>query len=144
VHWQAGDRLLPAQRVTVAGESGLWVGPSGWHPIWHQIATAASGHSPAALILITRAAIAGATLHTPPGQHTQRYQQLASLAIVACRTAGQPVPAGFLAILAQGAPAQIVPQPQHIRTAVADELASQGVPGAEAVAIELLPEANLT
>jgi integrase len=28
VHWQAGDRLLPAQRVTVAGESGLWVGPA--------------------------------------------------------------------------------------------------------------------
>jgi hypothetical protein len=28
VHWQAGDRLLPAQRVTVAGESGLWVDPA--------------------------------------------------------------------------------------------------------------------
>jgi integrase len=28
VHWQAGDRLLPAQRVTGAGESGLWVDPA--------------------------------------------------------------------------------------------------------------------
>ena len=27
VHWQAGDRPLPAQRVTVAGESALWVDP---------------------------------------------------------------------------------------------------------------------
>ena len=28
VHWQAGDRELPAPQVTVAGESGLWVGPA--------------------------------------------------------------------------------------------------------------------
>ena len=28
VHWQAGDRELPAPRVTVAGESALWVGPA--------------------------------------------------------------------------------------------------------------------
>ena len=27
VHWQAGDRPLPAPRVTVAGESALWVDP---------------------------------------------------------------------------------------------------------------------
>ena len=27
VHWQAGDRPLPAQRVTVSGESALWVDP---------------------------------------------------------------------------------------------------------------------
>ena len=28
MHWQAGDRPLPAQRVTVAGESALWVDPA--------------------------------------------------------------------------------------------------------------------
>ena len=28
VHWQAGDRLLPAQQVTVAGESAVWVDPA--------------------------------------------------------------------------------------------------------------------
>ena len=28
VHWQAGDRPLPAPRVTVAGESVLWVDPA--------------------------------------------------------------------------------------------------------------------
>jgi len=27
VHWRAGDRPLPEPRVSVAGESGLWVGP---------------------------------------------------------------------------------------------------------------------
>jgi integrase len=28
VHWQAGDRTLPAPRVSVAGESALWVDPA--------------------------------------------------------------------------------------------------------------------
>jgi integrase len=28
VHWQAGDRELPAPKVTVAGESALWVDPA--------------------------------------------------------------------------------------------------------------------
>jgi integrase len=28
VHWQAGNRPLPAPRVSVAGESGLWVDPA--------------------------------------------------------------------------------------------------------------------
>ena len=28
VHWQAGDRPLPAAPVTVAGESALWVDPA--------------------------------------------------------------------------------------------------------------------
>lgn len=37
----------------------------------------------------------------------------------ACHTAGQPVPAGFLTALAGGAPASIVPRPEHVRAAVA-------------------------
>ena len=28
VHWQAGDRPLPAPRVSVAGESALWIDPA--------------------------------------------------------------------------------------------------------------------
>ena len=28
VHWQAGDRPLPAPRVSTAGESGLWIDPA--------------------------------------------------------------------------------------------------------------------
>src|SRR6476646_6209282 len=28
VHWQAGDRPLPAARVSVAGESAVWVDPA--------------------------------------------------------------------------------------------------------------------
>ena len=138
-NWQMG----PAH--TALARPGWWaIHDSDWGPVWRQLATAAAAYSPDALSLITRAVITGATLHAPPSRHTQRYQQLASTAIVACYTAGQPLPAGFLAALAQGAPAQIVPQPQHVRTAVADELASMGVQDAEAVAFELLPEAGLT
>lgn len=124
---------------------GWWaIHDSDWSPLWHQLAAEASAHSPGALILITRAAITGATLHVPPGRHTQRYQQLASTAIAACHTAGQPVPAGFLTALADGAPARIVPKPEHVRTAVAAELGSRGVPHPEAVAVTLLPEIGLT
>ena len=28
VHWQAGDRPVPDQQVTVSGESALWVDPA--------------------------------------------------------------------------------------------------------------------
>ena len=28
VHWQAGDRLLPPPRASVAGESALWIDPA--------------------------------------------------------------------------------------------------------------------
>jgi hypothetical protein len=124
---------------------GWWaIHDTDWGPPWHDLAAAASAHSPAALILITRAAITGATLHVPPGRHTQRFQQLAAAAIGACHTAGQPVPAGFLAALADGAPARIVPRPEHVRTAVAAELGSRGIADPEAVAVTLLPEAGLT
>ena len=115
-----------------------------WGPIWHDLAAAAAGHSPAALILLTRAAITGATLDTPPSRHTQRFQQGASTAIAACYSSGQPLPAGFLAALADGAPAHIAPKPEHVRTAVAAELRTLGVPDPDATAITLLPEASLT
>jgi len=136
-NWQMG----PAH-AALARPAWWAIHDSDWGPLWHQLATAAAAHSPDALTLITRAAITGATLHAPPSRSTQRYQQLASLAIVASHITGQPVPPGFLAALAQGAPAQIVPQLRHVRTAVADELAGQGVQDAEAVAVELLPEAG--
>ena len=32
VHWQAGDRPLPAPRVSTAGESGLRVDPARYRP----------------------------------------------------------------------------------------------------------------
>lgn len=124
---------------------GWWaVHDSDWRQLWHEIAAAASARSPTALILITRAAIAGATLRLPLGRQTQRYQQLASTAIAACYITGQAVPAGFLAALADGAPAHIVPQPEHVRTEVAAELGSRGISDPEAVAITLLPEVSLT
>ena len=53
------------------------------------------------------------------------------------------MPAGFLAALADGAPASTVPRPEYVRTAAAAELASRGVPHPEAVAVTLLPEASL-
>ncbi len=128
----AGHDWEPGPAHAALARPGWWAShDSGWGLPWHELAAAASAHSPAALIAITRAAITGATLAVPPGRHTQRYQQLASTAIAAC------------AALADGAPASIVPKPEHVRTAVAAELASRGVPHPEAVAVTLLPEVSL-
>jgi hypothetical protein len=138
-HWE----LSPAHAALA--RPGWWAAhDSDWRPPWHEVAAAASAHSPAALVLITRAAIEGATLHAPPSWRTQRYQQLAAAAIAACHTAGQPLPAGFLTALADGAQARIVPRPEHVRSTVADELRTLGISHAEAVAVILLPEASLT
>jgi hypothetical protein len=140
----AGHDWKPGPAHAALARPGWWAShDSDWGPPWHEIAAAAAAYSPDALIQITRAAITGATLHAPPSRHTQRYQQLASTAIAACHTANQPVPAGFLAALAEGAPASMVPKPGHVRTAVAAELASWDIPHPEAVAVTLLPEVGL-
>jgi hypothetical protein len=140
----SGHDWEPGPAHAALARPGWWAShDSDWGPPWHDLAAAAAAHSAAALIAITSAAITGATLAVPPGRHTQRYQQLASTAIAACHTARQPVPAGFLAALADGAPASIVPNPEHVRTAVAAVLGSRGVPHPEAVAVTLLPEASL-
>ena len=140
----AGHGWEPGPAYAALARPGWWAShDTDWGPAWHELATAAAAHSAAALIGITRAAITGATLAVPPGRHTQRYQQLAASAIAACHTAGQPVPAGFLTALADGAPARIVPKPEHVRAAVAAELGSRGVRHPEAVAVTLLPEASL-
>jgi len=141
----AGHDWEPGPAHAALARPGWWaIHDSNWGPSWHDLAAAAVAHSPTALILITRAAITGATLYAPPSRHTQRYQQLASIAIAACHTAGRTVPPEFLAALADGAPARVVPRPEHVRTAVAAELRNRSVPHPEAVAVTLLPEASLT
>jgi integrase len=59
VHWQAGDRPMPAPRVTVAGESALWVDPA---------------EVPAA------AAVAGLAQALAAGRHGDRDELMASTA----------------------------------------------------------------
>lgn len=112
-------------------------------PLWRQIAAAARAFSPAALTVITRAALTGAPEHVRPGYQLQRYQQLAAISVAACHTAAQPVPDRFLADIAEGAPARLVPRPEHILRSVITELSGQGVPDPAVVAIALLPEASL-
>jgi Domain of unknown function (DUF4365) len=136
--WKPGPAHLALERPA------WWaIHDSDWGPPWHDLAAAASAHSPAALVLITRAAIIGATLHAPSSRHTQRYQELASTAIVACHTAGQPVPPRFLTALAAGEPGRLMPRPEHVRAAVATQLRNRGIPYPEAVAVTLLPGASL-
>jgi hypothetical protein len=135
----------PGPAHAALARPGWWsVHDTDWHEQWHQIAAAARAFSPAALTLITRAALTGALEHVRPGYQLQRYQQLAAISVGACHTAGQPVPDRFLAGLADGAPARLVPRPEHILRSVITELAGRGVADPAAIAIALLPEVDLT
>ena len=141
----AGHDWEPGPAHAALARPGWWsIHDSDWGPPWHQIAAAARTCSPAALTVITQAALTGALEHVRPGLQLQRYQQLAAVSVAACHTAGQPVPDQFLASLADGAPARLVPRPGHILTSVITELSSRGVPDPAATAISLLPGASLT
>ncbi|MGH3201326.1 MAG: hypothetical protein ACRDP5_04620, partial [Streptosporangiaceae bacterium] len=141
----AGHDWEPGPAHAALARPGWWsIHDSDWGPLWHQIAAAARTCSPAALTVITQAALTGALEHVRPGLQLQRYQQLAAISVAACHTAGQPVPDQFLASLADGAPARLIPRPEHILTSVITELSSRGIPDPAATAISLLPEAALT
>jgi hypothetical protein len=141
----AGHDWDPGPAHAALARPGWWsIHDSDWRALWHQIAAAARAHSPAALTVITRAALTGALEHVRPGLQVQRYQQLAAISVAACHTARQPVPDQFLAGLAGGTPAQLVPRPEHILRSVIAELSGQGAPDPAAVAIALLPEVSLT
>jgi hypothetical protein len=74
---------------------------------------------------------------------TQRYQQIAVLAVIACHDAGQPPPPGLLDELAQGADPARVPQPPYVLAAVISALGKRGVPDPEETAMRLLPGTRL-
>jgi len=135
----------PGPAHAALARPGWWaVHDSDWGPSWHQVAAAARVCSPDALTMITRAALTGALEHVRPGFQLQRYQELAAISVAACHAAGQPVPDRFLADLADGAPARLVPRPEHILKSVITTLSGQGVPDPAAIAIALLPEVALT
>jgi len=141
----AGNDWEPGPAHAALARPGWWsIHDGDWGPLWHQIAAAARTCSPEALTVITRAALTGALEHVRPALQLQRYQQLVAISVAACHTVGQPVPDGFLASLADGAPERLVPKPEHILTSVITELSGRGVPDPAATAIALLPGAGLT
>lgn len=116
---------------------------SGWENTWLQIATQARSHSADALTTITKAALTGALQHVSVGYVTQRYQQIAVLAVIACHDVGQPTPPGLLDELARGADPARVPQPPYVLAAVTSALSERGVPNPEETAMRLLPGTSL-
>ena len=110
---------------------------------WLQVATQARSHSADALTTITKAALTGALQHVSPGYATQRYQQIAVLAVLACHDSGQPTPPGLLDELARGADPARVPQPPYVLAAVTSALGERGVPDPEETAMRLLPGTSL-
>jgi len=153
------DLPLSAADITaLAADAGWQPGPAhtalarpawwrhheaGWGITWLQIATRARSHSADALTTITKAALTGALQHVSPGYVTQRYQQIAVLAVIACHDAGQPTPPGLLDELARGADPARVPQPAYVPGAVTSALSERGVPNPEETAMRLLPGTSL-
>ena len=116
---------------------------TGWEDTWLRIATQARSHSAEALTVTTEAALTGALQHVSSGYVTQRYQQIAVLAIVACHDAGEPSPPALLDKLAQGADPALVPRPPYVLAAVISALRERGVPDPEETAKGLLPGTSL-
>jgi hypothetical protein len=138
-NWQPG----PAH--TALARPAWWAQhDAGWEGTWLQVATRARRHSADALITVTRAAITGALQHFRPSYATQRYQQIAVLALVACHNVAQPSPAGFLDELARQARDGLAPDPRYILTALISALGDRGVTDPLATAVRLLPGVDLT
>ena len=114
-----------------------------WEGTWLQIATQARIHSAAALTTITSAALTGAIQHVSPSYSTQRYQQIAVIALLACHDAGHPSPDGLLAEIAQNARPGLAPQPPYVLAALIGALRERAVPEPEETAMRLLPGINL-
>lgn len=140
----ADDGWLPGPAHTALARPAWWRHhDTGWEDTWLRIATQARSHSAEALTAITEAALTGALQHVSAGYITQRYQQIAVLAVIACHDAGEPSPPGLLDKLAQGADPARVPRPPYVLAAVVSALRERGVPGPEETATRLLPGTSL-
>jgi hypothetical protein len=90
------------------------------------------------------AAITGALAHARPSHATQRYQQLAVQALLACHDTRQPAPDGFLDELARHARGGLAPDPRYVLKALITTLADRGVTDPVTPAIRLLPGVELS
>ena len=144
-HHRAGRRRRLAARPRPHGArpAGLVAPPRAGELPGSRSPTQARSHSADALTTITKAALTGALQHVSPGYVTQRYQQIAVLAVIACHDAGQPTPPGLLYELARGADPARVPQPPYVLAAVTSALSERGVPNPEETAMRLLPGTSL-
>jgi hypothetical protein len=117
---------------------------TGWEGTWLQVATQARRHSAGALITITMAAITGAMAHVRASYATQRYQQIAVQALLACHDTRQPAPDGFLDELARHARGGLAPDPRYVLKALITTLADHGVTDPVTPGIRLLPGVELS
>lgn len=113
-----------------------------WKDAWVDIATLAISESSEALVNITKAALVGAVGSVTLGRSTQRYQEIAALAIVGCHLAGESAPTNLLDCLAENAASSALPpKPHFVFSAVVGELEDRGVSDPIDVATDLLPNA---
>ncbi len=139
----AAHGWLPGPAHTALARPAWWRHhDTGWASTWLQIATQARAHSADALTGITKAALTGSVQHVTTSFRTQRYQQVVVLALLGCRDAGQPPPAGLLGELAEHAAPGLAPRPPYVLAALTTELRQRSVPDPEHTARRLLPDVD--
>jgi hypothetical protein len=79
-----------------------------------------------------------------PSYATQRYQQIAVQALLACHDTRQPAPEGLLDELARHARGGLAPDPRYVLKALITALADRGVADPVTPAIRLLPGVELS
>ncbi len=126
---------------TAIARPGWWdYQADSWGPAWLQIATAAAASQPHALTQITMAALTGALQAVTPGYRTQRYQQVAAMALVGCHNAAQPAPADFLASLTSYVGQHVAARPGYVLAELISQLRERAdVADPCGVAANLLP-----
>lgn len=140
----ASHDWLPGPAHSALARPGWWRHhDSGWTDPWLRIVTIARAHSDDALTTITKAALTGALQYARPALRTQRYQEIAVLALLGCHNAGQPAPGGLLGQLAEKAPPDLTPRPPYVLLALIKQLQQRGVHDPEQAALRLLPGVDL-
>ena len=105
--------------------------------------TGARRHSADACVDITKAALAGAVDQVTEGRRTQRYQQLAVLALVGCHQAGHTSPVNLLDELARNVRPELPPRASFVLSGLIGELKQRSIADSDLLARRLLPGVDL-
>lgn len=135
--WSSGP--VPATLV----RQQWWDAADDWRTAWLCLAQRARLDSAESLTAATRAALQGALPAAGAALATQRHQELAVTALVACHEVDLPAPPGFLDAIARHVTAPHVPKPGYVLKALVTTLEQQGTNDAVAAATTLLPGVDL-
>ena len=136
------DDWRPGPAHTAIARPGWWQHYAAtWIGEWLSIATAAArSGNPDNLTQITLAALTGALQAVTPGGCTQRYQQLAAIAFIACHDARVQAPPGLLEAMADYTGPAVAARPGYVLGEILTRLSGRpGIRDPIGIATTLLP-----